>query len=251
MNNLKWFFPETETECLRLIKDGYKPHGGGTFLIKTPLNIKGLFTLPDNGTFHSCRRESETLIIGGAVSYTEAAAFLENECSGNFITKAFGSAASTPLRNRITVGGSINAAPKWSDITGSLTAAKAVLKLAGIESRVGIEEYLTDSKLRKGSLISSVEIRLSTCSGDYCRCTLTGFDYPFFTIAVSTAGSGFFCAVSGTGEGVISFSGNADTILTSAAGRLSFNNERGFSSEYLKNRALTELKRIIGGLRNE
>ncbi len=246
MNNMKWFFPESADESVHLFRQGFKPHGGGTFLIKTSLNVPGLFDLSLVNDFKNFEDDGTHLSIGSALSYHDSAVLLESASDGNFFSAALLSAASTPLRNRITVGGSIYALPKWSDIAAPLAAAEGLIVPADDDTPVGIYEYIDDRELKKSILISSIKLPKQNLNGSYYRFTLTGFDYPFFTIAASDRGRGVFrIAVSGTRSGIQIFSGSGDSMLSEAKSNLSFSDERGISGKYLKMRALIQLKRII------
>ena len=254
MNDLKWYFPTSGPECLDLFNDGIQPHGGGTFLIKTALNTEGLFDTSRVTDFKTTEFSNNEIKIGSALSYSDVSTFLEGILPDNFISAALSSAASTPLRNRITLGGSLASAPKWSDLAGPLAAADAVILFEGRSEGTAYIEYLSDRTIRKKNLVSSVIVPEKNLSGRYYRFTLTGFDYPFFTVSVSIrAGNKTVCAVSGTAKGLAIFNGTPESILAEAAETLSFNDERGMTGEYIKSRSLVELKRMLsdGGVSNE
>ncbi len=251
MNELKWFFPSTEKDCIKMLDEGYRPHGGGTYLIKTSLKIKGLFSLPDDGVFKTCTDDSENIIIGSAVTYADAANYLSELRPDNLLSKALSNAASTPLRNRITLGGSIAAAPKWSDITGPLTACGAKLRLSGDKNIIDYTDYASNRKIGKRPLISSIIIPKNSVKGGYFRCTLTSFDYPVFSISLSAASKNLRCAVTGTSSGIICLGGGPSEIIDAYNNTISFSSERCFSGEYLKERGLTELQRLINGVSYE
>lgn len=254
MNDLKWFFPKSGLECQKLFLDGNRPHAGGTFLIKTNLNSTGLFDINRVKDYCKTAVNDNNAIIGAAVSYADAAAFINSIAEGSFISIALSSAASTPLRNRISIGGSIAAAPKWSDIIAPFAAAGVSVVLEEDSKSIPYSAYAIDRDMRRNSLVASVSVPVKNLSGYYFRCTLTGFDYPLFTIAVSLRDNGtLHCAFSGIKEGLVLIEGKTETVLSEAEKRISFNNERGLSAEYLKNRALTELERLLtsGGLSNE
>ena len=245
MSNIKWFFPGSEAECLKLLDDGYKPHGGGTFLVKTALNIKGLFVLPDDGIFNGCSIKDDSVIIGSSVTYKDAGQFLEDNSPGNFFSKALLSAAATPLRNRITIGGSAVAAPKWSDLAGPLSASDAVIEISGSGKTAVYSDFKNNMKPGSSSLVRLISIPLKNITGSYFRFTLTGFDYPFFTLTLSDRKKTLFCAVTGCRTGTIVFSGTSSEIINSFDAEVFFNDERGLSGKYLKKRAAVELSRML------
>lgn len=250
---MKWFFPNTLSEVNNLLKDGYKAHGGGTFLVKTSLNIAGLFDLSGISELKDAQTSRESIILGSALSYAEAAEIIETASTGNFISKALSSAASCPLRNRITLGGSIYAAPKWSDLIGPLFAADASLKLSSVEDSVPIADYHSDRKLKHSGIITEIIIPKTNISGNYYRFTQTHFDYPFFTISISIRGKDdFSCCLTGSAGGLFEFSGNSADLTGVAFPK--FNKERGFSGEYIRHRAEIEFIRLLkrsGGNINE
>lgn len=246
MNNFNWYFPKTEIECIDLMNDGYRPHGGGTFLVKTSLNIKGLFDLSNVKELKKAEKDDSFVILGSALSYHDASNFLNKNLPGCFLASALGSAASTPLRNRITLGGSICAAPKWSDIISPLSAASASVIIAGKKEEVSYSQYAADRNLRKNTLVCALKIPVQALAGDYYRFTVTGFDYPLFSIAVSDGVTDKkTCAVSGSSGGVMTFKGSREEILTAAGADLQFHDERGMTGEYIKTRAVIELGRMV------
>ncbi|MDC7227111.1 MAG: FAD binding domain-containing protein [Spirochaetales bacterium] len=246
MNELKWFFPGSGSEALDLFKNDYRPHAGGTYLIKTPLNIRGLFDLSRIRKYREIKAEKSAVSIGAAVSYTETARFCEKMLPQNILSSALSKAAATPLRNRITIGGSAAALPIWSDLASPLAAAGADIFFEGSEDIISAVDYFNNRDIRKNNLVSSVRIPTGYLNGAYYRCTLTGFDYPFFTIAVSIRGKNMYnCAFSGCRGFLKIFSGSRDVIITEAEKKLEFSDRREFSGDYLKHRAATALKRLL------
>ena len=255
MKNMKWFFPETLSEADKLLKDGYKAHGGGTFLVKTSLNFAGLFNLSGIPELKQSKVTSEVIRLGSALSYSDGAALLESEVPGNLISKALSGAAACPLRNRITLGGSIYASPKWSDIIGPLIACGAKLELTSATEAISVSDYLRDRDLRHSGIITTVIIPRANITGDYYRFTKTTFDYPFFTISASVRTPELFHAVlTGTASGTFASANSPEALLKTASGLPAFNRERGISGEYIGKRAEVEFKRLINratGVTNE
>ena len=245
MNNISWYFPESVNECIELMNNGFRPHAGGTYLVKTSLNLKGLFDLSKVQEFNEASKKDSFIFLGAALSYHDAAVFINKHSPFSFLAEALGSAASTPLRNRISLGGSICAAPKWSDIVAPLTAAGASLIIAGRDKEISYIEYSADRDLRKNSLVQSVKIPIKALSGKYYRFTVTGFDYPIFNIALSEDNTRTVCAVSGSSGGPVLFEGKKEELQARASDNLKFNDERGMSGEYIKTRALIELERML------
>ncbi|MDC7125897.1 MAG: FAD binding domain-containing protein [Spirochaetales bacterium] len=245
MNNLIWYYPKTKSECIKYFNDGFRPHGGGTFLVKTSLNIKGLFNLSDIDEFKILSNDGNHFNIGSAITFSDAGSWLNLVSPDNYLSKALLNAASTPLRNRITIGGSLCSLPKWSDIAAPLLCANAIIQTAESDKEISLEEYFYDRKIRKNTLVSSIKIPVSNLNGTYYRFTLTGFDYQIFSVAVSESNSILRCAVNGNKNGPSLFTGTSTEILNETEQKLIFSPERGFSSEYIKNRALTEIKKLV------
>ena len=246
MKNIKWFFPKTLRDAEKLLHNGYRPHAGGTFLVKTGLSISGLFDLTLINEFHVMEDSVKNISIGSAVTYAEAASYIETLSPGNIFTDSLDSAAATPLRNRITLGGSIFSSPKWSDLIGPLIACDVGIELTGEKSPVEIIDYLDDSNLRKSSLIKNILIPKSNINGGYYRFTLTGFDYPFFTISVSErTGGKYILCLTGLPSGFVKYEGTIDSIINDLSDLPEFNAERGMSGEYLRERAIIEAVRLL------
>lgn len=238
MKNIKWFFPETLTEVEKLYNEGYKAHGGGTFLVKTNLKADGYFNLAAVPELKKSGTAGDSIILGSALTYTEAADCLEKEVPGNFISAALSAAAATPLRNRITLGGSIYAAPKWSDLIGPLKAAGASLKILPGGITVSVSDYYSDRELRHSGIITEVIIPKTNIKGGYYRFTQTHFDYPFFTVSISVRKDGSMISVlTGTSSGPVELSSPTEVP--------EFNKERGISGEYIRERAAIELSRLL------
>ncbi|MBI9109091.1 MAG: FAD binding domain-containing protein [Spirochaetales bacterium] len=255
MKDMKWFFPDTLTEVDELLKNGYKAHGGGTFLVKTALNTDGLFDLSRIPQLKEFGISGGYISLGSALTYTKAAAVLESESAGNFMSKALSSAAACPLRNRITLGGSIYAAPKWSDLIGPLLASDASVRLSSSDKPSAVSDYLSDKKLRHSGIITEVIIPEANIAGGYYRFTQTHFDYPMFTITVSMRGNeDLSCCITGPASGPLVLKGKRAELLKSATALPDFNKERSLSGEYIKKRAEIEFVRLLnitGGNKNE
>ncbi len=183
MRDIQWYFPRSFDEVCKLLAiPGTIPHGGGTSILRGSVNkLKGLIDL-SHLPLNYVRKKQRSLEIGSAQTFAEVC---ENIKPDHILAKSIGFAASTPLRNRITMGGSIALFPAWSDLMGPLLALDAEVSLIGSESGIyPVLRYVTESKLRKGSLITAVRLRNDRWSSFYYRQTRTHFDYPAFTITI-------------------------------------------------------------------
>ena len=94
-----------------LQRDGVIPHAGGTGLTAVRLRrIKGLMDLrrlPLSFFRSSGGEEGKSCALGAMLTYREAAEHIAKIDTSHVLVQALGGAASTPLRNRISLGGSI------------------------------------------------------------------------------------------------------------------------------------------------
>ena len=77
------------------------------------------------------RIQAGTVRLGAGTTYAGAVRGLAAFDTCHPLVQALGSAATTPLRNRITVGGSVASFPYWSDLMGPLLALEAEVELTG------------------------------------------------------------------------------------------------------------------------
>ena len=186
MKEIKWYFPENLRAVPALLKkDGVIPHGGGTGILKGSMgSVKGLIdlTLLPLGFF---RVKKGTIDIGAAQTYAEIIENMKKIDPEHILVKALSVSASTPLRNRITAGGSIAMFPPWSDLMGPLIALDAEVSLCGSrEGDFNITSYVNDRHLAGGNLITGIKINRDRWTSCYYRETCVHFDYPAFTVTI-------------------------------------------------------------------
>ncbi|NOZ14174.1 MAG: hypothetical protein GXO69_11125 [Acidobacteria bacterium] len=192
MEQLNWYYPENLNEAARLVKDGDKaPHSGGTALIRRGFrgirSIVDLSRLPMNGI----EVQGEKIEIGAMCSYSEIIHETGAVFPGHVLVQSLKNSASTPLRNRITAGGSVAAFPAWSDLIGPLLLLNAKVELMGRENGIfSLPEYLLRRELRAGSLITRILMKNYPHIGLHYRETRTQVDYPAFTVTVIAAPAG-------------------------------------------------------------
>jgi len=187
MHEIKWYFPENIEEALDLIKlEGVIPHAGGTAILKSRLleRIRGLVDLRKLPLNYFNEQDGE-VEIGAMQTYGDVIENLWQIDRDSILIKALYQAASTPLRNRITVGGSVSYFPVWSDIMGPLIALDAKVTLLGENAGVyDIREFAKNRLLRKNSLVKEVKFKRDTWRSYYFRAARTSFDYAAFTISI-------------------------------------------------------------------
>lgn len=262
MADVQWFFPHTLAEVPPLLaQEGVIPHGGGTGILRGGMSqVRGLIDLGRLG-LEGVRRDKSAVSIGAATSYAAVARAVASGDPRHVLARSLAAAATTPLRNRITVGGSIALFPYWSDLVGPLLALDAELQLMGShEGWVPVSEYVRRRELRQGSLITEVRWREAGWSGEYRRWTRTKTDRPAFSLTVLAGKSakapvdlrvvlvgcsGRFRRLAEVEEAVA----NGSTAAAAAArAEIEIAGRMGASGEYLSHCARVELERALSAL---
>lgn len=186
MTDIVWHYPQSAAEALELLNQEKAAfHGGGTAILRAGAGrYRHLIDLSGAG-LKQFEIKKDTIEIGAQLTYCDVLMNLRDAFSDHILFKALFNASSTPMRNRITLGGSIAANHVWSDITGPLLALGAEVHLEGhVSGWHYVEDYYTDRRLRKGTLITTLRIRKKTVTSAYHRETRTAVDYPAFTLSV-------------------------------------------------------------------
>ena len=191
MSELEWYYPKSSDEAANLVaKDGFVAHGGRTSLLRSPQSrTKALIDL--SGTqLDYCTIEGGWIEIGAVHTYASAAKVMRQQNTNHILAKSLSAAASTPLRNRITIGGSVALAPVWSDLVGPLAALESKVVLRG--SNIGtfaLHDYLKNRDLRRNSLVAAVRFKQLDIAAFYHRATRTRCDYPAFSVTILAGNS--------------------------------------------------------------
>ena len=183
---MDWYFPTELKEVPPLLKkEGVVPHGGGTGLLRTGLSrLKGLVDLSELN-LDTIEEKDGSIILGSSSTYSMICSALVQKDPGSILTRALSIAASTPLRNRITLGGSIASFPIWSDLMGPLIAlGSQVTILEETEIKHPVEHLAANRELLGGSLITGIEYKKEWPLSWYHRHTRVAFDYPLFTLTI-------------------------------------------------------------------
>jgi len=197
---MEWYFPESMDELLALLSDveGLKLHGGGTMLLRllrggnTGIRVASLSKLP----LDDVKVKGQDIEIGAANTFSGAFSKINRLIANNekkqfscLLCAALGKAASTTIRNRMTIGGGVASLPPWSDLIAPLSILDARIVLLGKNSgEYNFTEFYADTKkLLSNSVITSVRIPVKLLEREfsYHRETRVAFDYPAFTIAVN------------------------------------------------------------------
>jgi len=186
MAELSWHYPENLNVARMLLQQpGTAPHGGGTALLKRDLSrINGLVNL-SGLSLSDIRVSPDRIHLGATATYADVVRTLRPHDPEHVLVQALSRSASTPLRNRITIGGSVAAFPAWSDLAGPLLALDTTVHLAGDNVvDVPLTTYLTDADVRRQALITGVSFPGRTWRAAYFRWTRTEVDVPAFTLTV-------------------------------------------------------------------
>ena len=264
MAEIQWYFPNELDEVPEILaREGVVPHSGGTGILWGGMTrIRGLMDV-SRLELKFCRIRDGTIELGAALSYRETAAALFG--SGHLLSLSLAAAATEPLRNRISLGGSISMFPYWSDLMGALLAHEAELSLVGATGGTrSLGEYLQNRDLRRNTLITSIRLPDRPWHGAYYRHTRTPTDRPAFSIAVllkreatrieeiravAVGCAGRYRRLTEVERFLESSEVPSDPpdLFAEAAGRLDidFPARMGFSAGYLKACAAIELKRTL------
>ena len=121
--------------------------------------------------------------LGACTTFADAAAYLESLDGECILAKALGSAASTPLRNRITMGGSTALFPVWSDLVGPLIALGAEVELTGTNPGLfPVARYVDEKELNAyhRPAVQDGFVDVTLLSGDPYFCRSPGlYAHPF------------------------------------------------------------------------
>ncbi len=184
---IEWYFPTNLEEVLKLIKrQGVILHAGGTRILKTQTrSIKGLVDIGGLGLGYIKKSKNE-FHIGAAVTYSEIIKYSRETQSLKMLAASLSNAASTPLRNRITIGGSLKDFPLWTNLYAPLIALNANIEIAGKKNNiVPIEEYVVEGIIKTKHIIKEIIVPYEkNLLWHVKRFTLIRFEYPVFNIAV-------------------------------------------------------------------
>jgi CO/xanthine dehydrogenase FAD-binding subunit len=187
-NEIQWYFPTNLNEAIKLInQQGVILHAGGTRILKTQTqSIKGLVDI-DALKLNYIRRKNKVFHIGAGVTFGDIVKYSRQTENLKMLEASLSKAASTPLRNRITIGGSIKDFPLWSSLYAPLIALDAKINLIDKKNyTLSIEEYVTKGIIKTKHIIKEIIVP----SEEYLkwgvkRFSLIRFEYPLFNIAVS------------------------------------------------------------------
>ena len=188
-NNIDWYYPTKIKEAARLIqKNGIILHGGGTKILEPQprSSIKGLVDISALGLDY-ITVTADTVHIGSGVTFADLVTWSRDKNKLAMLSSSLSHAASTPLRNRITIGGSIKDFPMWSNLYAPLLALDAKVEIIGERSGIfPLEEYATSELIRSKHIVREIRVteKKNIRSGMKIF-HVVRFEYPIFTIAAA------------------------------------------------------------------
>jgi len=187
-NEIQWYFPKNLKEALKLInRQGVILHAGGTRILKTQTkSITGLVDVGGLGLDY-IKQDKNKFHIGSVVTFGEIVQYSRETGNLKMLSASLAQAASTPLRNRITVGGSLKDFPLWSSLYAPLIALDAKVNIVGKKNNtLSIEDYVSKGTIKIKHLIKEIIVPSDeNLIWGVKRFTLIRFEYPLFNIAVS------------------------------------------------------------------
>jgi len=188
MKQIRWEFPKNIEEAVGLINENRAVlHGGGVHLSGKRIKDETTFVSLDKLQLNYVKRENGSIKIGSMTDFQTVSEQLNNVMPAHILAKSLGQAATTPLRNRITIGGSLGLAPNWSDLIGPLIALNAEVKLEGAVSGIHhVADYILQKELNTNTLITEVIIPSVNFESWYYREGIIKNDHPVFTITLLT-----------------------------------------------------------------
>ncbi|MCK9225437.1 MAG: FAD binding domain-containing protein [Candidatus Muirbacterium halophilum] len=188
-DDIKWHEIKTIKQAWELLQqEGNVIYSGGLGINRTKSEkIRGFINI-NSLSLKYLNFEDNKVIAGAGVSIAELIESPVNK--GNvysYICNLFSKAASTPIRNRMTIGGSIVDFPIWSDIVPALIAVNAEVTLFnGKEITVNIEEYIQKYQKELHILLNiSFENNRDNFVGYSNRLTQVRFDYPALIVNIT------------------------------------------------------------------
>jgi len=187
-NEIEWYFPSKINEALKLIKrQGVILHAGGTRILKTQTkSVKGLVDI-GGLELNYINEKGKSFHIGSAVIFGEIVKYSRETGNLKMLGTALSNAASTPLRNRITIGGSLKDFPLWSNLYAPLIALDAKINIINSKNTIiPIEDYVSKGIIKSKHIIKEIVVPSDkNLIWGVKRFTLIRFEYPLFNIAFS------------------------------------------------------------------
>ncbi len=186
--NLKWYFPSNIAQAVKLISQpGVMLHAGGTRILKTQSQKISALVDVCNLKLNYIKHNKHTFHLGSAITFGEVIKYSKDNNCLKMLGSALTQAASTPLRNRITIGGSIKDFPLWSNLYAPLIALDAKVDVRGNKAGIfSIEDYVTEGIIKSKHIVKEIIINDDgSLIWKVKRFALLKFEYPIFNIAIA------------------------------------------------------------------
>lgn len=190
---LKWYTPENFEQAykLHLNNPSIIPAGGCTGILRVKrFKNEGFINLKKcNLSYIKKDKSTKKLIIGSTTTFNEIIDYLKvcnppiDSFYGIFLS-SLTSSASYPLRNRITIGGSLYDLPIWSDIISPLLLTTTTV-IYNDDKKIELLDYIEQRK-NFPHIIKEIIIEFDENLKYYTeRFSLTNFDYAVFRFSFS------------------------------------------------------------------
>ncbi len=187
MKETKWHYPKSIKEAFNILQSEKGIlHAGGTRL--KPAILSKFTAIIDlyNTKLNYFTIDKKLIRMGAMLSFNDIKENLSGHFQSHILIDAMKQSAAEPLRNRITLGGSIAAFPAWSDLVGPLLTLNAKVSLFGNEEKeIDLETYISSQNLKTGYLIKEVIIPATPFYYFFYKEVKTHFDYASFTISLT------------------------------------------------------------------
>lgn len=186
---MEWHWPKDLEELARLLKEeGALIHAGGTAIreerIKSAVHVIDMSCLPLNYV----KRQDGVWHIGATAVLNDIIDAFEGAHGDHLLVKALKNTATTPLRNRITVGGSVFLSPLWSNLMGPLLALEAEAEVVGkLNGTYKYEDLLSKKAEFQGSAVKEIKFSDKNIMYFFDRFARTATDYSAFTVTIVLA----------------------------------------------------------------
>ena len=189
--------PRKIEEALKLLQQGGGKAvllAGGTSLgVRMPNRIEMLVDMADLG-LDTIEAKDGAVVIGAGVTVSDLlSSTILDRLYGGILTQASRVLGSTPLRNRITIGGNAVQVLPWSDLPGVLLAMDASFDICSAGGRtrsLTADEFYARhprTHLSPAEMVSAIRIPVPryTHLGAFTKVTRTTVDYAGLSVAVT------------------------------------------------------------------
>lgn len=194
--DLKWHYPSQVAEVADILaaEPNAVFHAGGTAILRigSP-SVSGMIDLSGLGLDY-IKKESDGIHIGAMSSLNSVIKSKAGKaCTFHMVQEAAEGAASTPMRNRITIGGSLADSAPWTDLLGTLFCVDAqVVFLADNKSEktMSVREFVDSKENKKKQLIKEIIIPENEIVFAMRRLARVNFEFCGLKVAVAAEKSG-------------------------------------------------------------